>query len=300
MDAARFQEPRRRMIPIRSPWGDGEVSVLDFGDPTRAVDVVFLHANGFNALTYRSLLAPLSASLRVIAPDLRGHGSTRLKADPRGRKSWKDFRDDVLALLEVLGGPPVTLGGHSMGGTVALAAAAHAPDRVSNLALFDPVIWSRPELALAHLPGAQTVARLRIPLVKGALRRRSVFESRTEAFQAYRGRGAFATWPETTLADYVAGGFAEREDGRVELACTPAWEASNFAAQANAPWRNLARTPRPVLILRGDRHSTCHVHDDATLRRRFPHVQVETVPGGHFFPMERPDLVRDALLDAAV
>ena len=66
MDAARFQEPRRRMIPIRSPWGDGEVSVLDFGDASRPVDVVFAHANGFNAQTYRALLAPLSASLRII------------------------------------------------------------------------------------------------------------------------------------------------------------------------------------------------------------------------------------------
>jgi hypothetical protein len=27
---------------------------------------------------------------------------------------------------------------------------------------------------------------------------------------------------------------------------------------------------------------------------------VETVAGGHFFPMERPNLVRDAILDAAV
>jgi pimeloyl-ACP methyl ester carboxylesterase len=300
MDAARFQEPQRRMIPIRSPWGDGEVSVLDFGDPARPVDVVFLHANGLNAMTYRSMLAPLSASLRVIAPDLRGHGATRLKADPRGRRSWRDFRDDVTALLEVLGGPPVTLGGHSMGGTVALAAGAAAPDRVSNLALFDPVIWSRPELALMHLPGAQALARMRVPLIKGALRRRSVFDSRADAFQAYRGRGAFASWPETVLADYVAGGFSDRPDGRVELACKPEWEASNFAAQANSPWRNLSQTPRPILILRGDRGSTCHIREGASLRRRWPHVKVETVTGGHFFPMERPDLVRDALLDAAV
>jgi hypothetical protein len=29
-------------------------------------------------------------------------------------------------------------------------------------------------------------------------------------------------------------------------------------------------------------------------------VRVETVAGGHFFPMERPDIVRDAILDAAV
>jgi pimeloyl-ACP methyl ester carboxylesterase len=276
------------------------MSVLEFGDPERAVDVVFLHANGLNALTYRSLLAPLSASLRIVAPDLRGHGASRLEADPRGRRSWNDFRDDVISLLEVLGGPPVTLGGHSMGGTVALAAAARAPDRVSNLALFDPVILSRTELAFAHLPGARSLAAAQAPLIRGALRRRATFDSRADAFQSYRGRGAFATWPETVLADYVAGGLIERDDGRVELACAPRWEAANFAAQANRPWRDFTRTPRPILILRAEHGSTCHAHDDEAVRRRWPHVKLETVAGGHFFPMERPDLVRDALLDAAV
>jgi pimeloyl-ACP methyl ester carboxylesterase len=298
MDAARFQEPRRRMIPIRSPWGDGEMSVLDFGDAQRPVDVVFLHANGFNGLTYRSLLAPLSASLRLIAPDLRGHGSSRLPADAKGRRSWGDFRDDVIALLDVLGGPPVTLAGHSMGGTVALLAAAAAPAKVSNLALFDPVIWPKLTVGLFNLPGAQALARARIPLVKGALRRRAVFDSRSAAFQAYRGRGAFGSWPETTLADYVAGGFDERPDGRVELNCSPEWEASNFAAQANDPWRAAARIDRPIRILRGDHGSTCHLGEAAA--RRFADLRVETVAGGHFFPMERPDLVRDAILDAAV
>jgi pimeloyl-ACP methyl ester carboxylesterase len=286
------------MIPIKSPWGDGEMAVLDFGDPDRPVDVVFLHANGFNALTYRALLAPLSASLRLVAPDLRGHGETRLRAAPDGRRSWNDFRDDLCALLDVLGGPPVTLAGHSMGGTVALLAAEKRPERVSNLALFDPVIWSPLATRVMHLPGARLLAHARIPLVRAAARRRSRFDSRQAAFQAYRGRGAFATWPETVLADYVAGGFHERPDGGVELACAPAWEASNFAAQANGTWRALDRVDRPVSMLRAERGSTCRVRD--AFPRRRSNVQVETVAGGHFFPMERPDLVRDAILDAAV
>ncbi|NEX94776.1 alpha/beta hydrolase [Caulobacter sp. 17J65-9] len=300
MDAARFQEPRRRMIPIRSPWGDGEMAVLDFGDPGRPVDVVFLHANGFNALTYRSILAPLSASLRIVAPDLRGHGATRLPAEPRGRKSWDDYRDDLGALLDVLGGPPVTLAGHSMGGTVALLAAAKRPQRVSNLVMFDPVIWSPLQSALMHLPGAQTLGRARAPIALAAARRRAVFDSRADAFQAYKGRGAFKTWPDTVLADYVAGGFVERAEGGVELACSPEWETSNFVSQANRPWKALGALERPVRILRAPHSVTCHVGDAAAFRRKHPHATVETVEGSHFFPMERADLVRDAVLDAAV
>ncbi len=300
MDAARFQEPRRRMIPIRSPWGDGEMAVLDFGDPERPVDVIFVHANGFNAQTYRQLLAPLSASLRLVAPDLRGHGASTLTAEPRGRRSWRDFRDDLSGLMDALGGPPVTLCGHSMGATAALLAAAERPDRVSNLALFDPVILSPLVAALARLPGAQALARARLPIVQGALRRRAVFADRSQVFAAYKGRGAFRAWPETVLADYVAGGFLERPDGQVELACSPEWEASNFAAQANDSWRALSRLPRPVSILRGEHGSTCWLREGSRLLRRLPHVRVRTVSGGHFFPMERADLVRDAILDCAV
>jgi pimeloyl-ACP methyl ester carboxylesterase len=301
MDAARFQEPRRRMIPIESPWGDGEMSVLDFGDADRPVDVVFVHANGFNAQTYRALLAPLSATLRILAPDLRGHGSTRLPAEPKGRASWNDFRDDLCGLLDALGGPPVTLAGHSMGGTASLLAAAERPDRVANLALFDPVIWSPLQSALGRFAPTRALGAARAPIVKGALRRRAVFESRQDAFHAYRGRGAFKTWPETVLADYVAGGFTALPDGRVTLACSPEWEASNFAAQGNDPWRALGRVTRPVRILKGDRGSTCHMGDPERLARRFPHARLSVVPGGsHFFPMERPDVVRDVILDAAV
>src|ERR1700761_597697 len=124
MDAAVFGEPRRRMI--RLP--DGEMAALDFGDEARPVDVVFLHATGFNALTYRSILAPLAPSLRILAVDQRGHGLSRLPADPERLFSWKIFRDDLTALLATLDGPPPVLAGHSMGGTVSLLAAGRRPE----------------------------------------------------------------------------------------------------------------------------------------------------------------------------
>lgn len=297
MDAARFQEPRRWMAPIRSRWGSGDMAVLDFGDPTRAPDVVFLHANGFNAQTYRTALAPLSGALRIIAPDLRGHGGSTLPTRLRGRRSWADFRDDILALLEHLDAPPVTLAGHSMGATVALLAADRPQARVANLVLFDPVVFGKAALALFHLPGATALARRRAPVARGALRRRDRFESRAAALAAYRGRGAFAGWPEAMLADYVAAGFEEGVDGEVRLTCAPHWEASNFVSQANRPWRALARSRRPALILKAASGSTCALTQAQAAG--WPLVRVEVAPGDHFFPMRRPDLVRDRLLEAA-
>lgn len=296
MDAIRLSPPRRLSLPVSNRWGDGPMSVLDFGDAKRPVDLVFVHANGFNAMTYRTLLAPLSGSLRIWAPDLRGHGLTRLPTGTAGRRHWHDHRDDLVALLDALKGPPVVLAGHSMGGTSALLAAAERPERVAGLVLFDPVIWSRLAVAAFQLPILDRIAS-RIPLVRNALRRRAVFDSREQALAAYSGRGAFKGWPEMMLADYLTDGLVETADG-FALACDPAWEASNYAAQSHDPWRALKRLDRPVCILRAETGSTCHVPEAP---RGLPHVTVQTVPDGtHFFPMLRPDIARDALFDAAI
>lgn len=292
MDAARLTPPRR--IELDLPERGGVMAAMELGPPDRPVDLVFVHANGFNAGTYRALLQPLGGALRVLAPDLRGHGRTRLPTSTRGRRSWADHRDDLAALLDRLDGPPAVLAGHSMGGTAALLAAAERPGRVSSLVLLDPVIWPRPMTLAMNLPLAGVLSS-RIPLVRGALRRRTRFPDRAAAVAAYRGRGAFKGWPDTMLADYVAEGFVDDGDA-VRLACSPEWEASNYAAQAQDPWRALRRLDRPTRILRAERNSTCSV-----FRPPAPGVAVEAVAGaGHFFPMTRPDIARDALFDAAV
>jgi pimeloyl-ACP methyl ester carboxylesterase len=296
MDVARMSAPRRLSIPIDNHWGGGRMSVLDFGDPGRPVDLVFSHANGFNAATYRTLLSPLSASLRIWAPDLRGHGGSSLPVFARPKANWLDHRDDILALLDAIDGPPVVLAGHSMGGTASLLAAAERPDRVSSLTLFDPVIWKRSTFLIFNLPFAHRLLA-GIPIARATRRRRAVFESREQAFAAYRGRGAFKGWPDMVLADYLSEGLIETADG-FRLAADPAWEAANYAAQAHNPWRAMRRYPGPIRILKAQ-------HGALTFVPVSPHglgdVTVEVVSGaGHLFPMTHADIARDALFEAAI
>jgi len=298
MDAAVFRAPRRRLIAIDGATGPGEIAALEFGPQDRPIDVVFVHANGFNAQTYNTLLAPLSAGLRVLAIDQRGHGSTPLPARTEGRRSWIDLRDDLLALLKALDGPPVVLAGHSMGGTVSLLAAAARPGAVKGLVLLDPVIMPRLVALYALAPWTSGALWKKMPIAEAALRRRAVFDDREAVVAAYTGRGAFRTWPEAMLVDYVDGGFLDRDDGKVELACAPAWEASNYSAQAHDPWRAIRRVTGPVRILRAERGSTCRAGD--SFARRGKDVVIETVAGtSHFLPMERPDLARDAIFAMA-
>jgi pimeloyl-ACP methyl ester carboxylesterase len=262
----------------------GAMAGLEFGPTDRCIDMVFLHANGFNALTYRHLLAPLASRYRILAVDQRGHGATRLPAESLGRTGWNDLRDDLLALLGVLDLPRVILAGHSLGGTVSLLAAHQAPERVRRLVLLDPVI-----LPEDHDPSASAAS----PMVQGAIRRRSIFPDRTTALDAYRGRGAFKTWPESVLRDYVSAGFAELPNGEVTLACAPAWEASNFASHGHDVWGALRDGGRPIHILRADHESTCRFEGMASSADR---IRVKTIPGTtHFLPMEKPEPVRAAL-----
>jgi pimeloyl-ACP methyl ester carboxylesterase len=276
---------RRRRIAISG----GEIAGIELGPQDRPLDILFLHANGFNALTYRTILAPLAADYRVLSVDQRGHGLTSLPADPAAQNSWYGFRDDLIALLDALGGPPLVLGGHSMGGAASLMAAAERPGAVKGLALFDPVLM--PEHLSAEI--------LRdTPLARGALRRRNHFASRQEAVDSYRGRGAFKTWSEAMLVDYLQDGLVEDGEGGFRLACAPAWEAANFSSPQGDVISAFGKITVPIRILRAEAGSTFNIGERAA--GLGGNVRIETVPGtSHFLPMERPDLVRDVLTEAA-
>lgn len=275
---------RTTALPSRGP---GQVAFLDFGPGDRPVDAVFLHANGFNALTYRRVLAPLAARYRILVMDQRGHGWTTLETVADERRDWLDLRDDLLSFLDALALTHVVLAGHSMGATVSLLAAADKPTCCRGLVLVDPVMPPPRAWKMSSEPG----------LIEAAGRRRAVFPSRTHALESYRGRGAFRTWPEPMLVDYIDAGFRDLPDGQITLACTPAWEASGYAAQEQDSWAALRRSICPIDILCAETASTFQLGDDVA--EFGDRVQITTVPGTtHFLPMERPDLVQSSLLSA--
>lgn len=283
----------RRTVTISTPTGSGEVALLDFGDPLRPVDVVFSHGNGFNAMTHRQALEPLSDALRIIAVDQRGHGRTRLPIQPKGRRHWMDLVDDLAAVIEALGlNQPIALAGHSMGATISILTSARLKDQVKALALFDPVI---PVRVLADdEPDPESL----VAFAQGSLRRRARFASKDAAFDGYKGRGVFKTWPDAVLADFVEDGF-KLDGDEVVLACDPAWEASNYLAQRHPAPATLLAAEIPVQLFRApDGQTTCRLAAEEMSAN--PNLTVRVVEGTtHLLPVERPDLVQQALLKAA-
>lgn len=274
-------------------------SLLRAAPISAAPALLWIHATGFNAATYHEMLAELGRHLDVRAPDLRGHGLSAAPAEAPRLRSWDVYRDDLIAFLDDLD-RPVCLAGHSIGGAISLAAAARRPGSVSGLLLVEPVLLD--QAAGRALAQAQRAGKGRqIPQSLAARKRRAVFPSRQAAVDNFIGRGAFASWRRSWIEAYVEGGTREREDGRVELTCAPAWESTTFAVTTADPWPDVARLACPVTLIVGRHGSTCG--NDSV--RRFLELQpstrlAEVEQASHFLPMEQPErVIREILARAA-
>ena len=101
--------------------------------------VVLLHAGGMDGRMWHPVVERLEDRYWLIVPDMRGHGTTPMPAEP-----YSDA-EDVLGVLDDLNVEQAAFAGNSFGGRVALQVATAAPDRVNSLALFASSLdWSDP------------------------------------------------------------------------------------------------------------------------------------------------------------
>lgn len=272
---------------------EGAVSCLEW--PSAGLPLHFAHANGFNAETYRTLLEPLAERFHIFASDARGHGFTTLPATPGLPKGWKIFRDDLSKLIERLGAPMI-LAGHSMGATASVMVAAMNPSLVRGLILVEPVFVPAWQWRIANFMRRVGLKEKVPDLATRAEKRRAIFDSFEAAENAYRGRGAFKTWPHEIVQDYLKGGLVPTNDGRVRLACAPAWEAEDFReTPLNIP--RLGRFIKcPVTIIHGE-GGTCRDQEAAQFARGHGNTRVVKIAGAsHFLPMEHPEIVREEII----
>jgi pimeloyl-ACP methyl ester carboxylesterase len=272
----------------------GLQSVWDFGGPKHAPLFHFAHANGFNGLTYRHILAPLTKDFRVLAWDARGHGQSSLAAEPKRLRTWATYGKDLAALIESFD-EDLFLGGHSLGGACAVMASGLVPNRVRGVVLAEPVLVPSSFAIGAGIVRALGLSGLN-PMARAALRRRAAFDDRVAMVDAYVGRGAFKTWPKEMIEDYVAGG-TKPADGGVALACTPEWESATFSSLPENLSLSFTRIKGPAILLAGARGSTAPAAMALQARVFCPHMDVHRIDGtSHFLPMERPDLILAAAL----
>lgn len=268
-----MSDPHRKSLGLKG----GDISILEW--PGSGPAFHFAHANGFNAQTYAQLLAPLGARFHILASDARGHGFSELPTETGSARNWDILAHDLAQTLDRIHPEPIILAGHSLGAVTSMMVAAAQPSRVRGLILVEPVLV--PENSAGPGPALATMTR----------KRRAQFASLDAALAAYRGRGAFASWPEDMLRDYLTGGLKPTSGG-VALACAPSWEAEIYDGNPVGAAKLARAVPCPITVLYGDRDSTAP-ESEVQIIAQNPVVRVVKVPGAsHFLPMEKPDLVR--------
>lgn len=233
--------------------------------------LVLLHGLPFQRGMWAPQLAGLSKRFRVIAPDLRGFGESGL---PPGEASVDAYADDIAALVGHWKTGPVLLGGHSMGGYIALAFARRHPKLLRGLVF----VASRSTADSVEVAANRrsVAARLRTEppefVAEGMLARMPASDSRDPSLLR-----AIRSLMDPLRAEGIA-------QAQLALASRP----------DSTPL--LPRVRHPALVVAGEKDAIVPLEESGVFAAGFPDGRLAVVEGaGHMLSWEKPEEFHAAL-----
>jgi pimeloyl-ACP methyl ester carboxylesterase len=234
--------------------------------------LVLMHGLTANAHCFDGLVrAGLSPRFRVVSVDLRGRG---LSDKPEHGYTMADHAADILGLMDTLGTGPVVLGGHSFGGLLTLYIAAHWPERVSRMLIFD---------AGSMHPQVRE-------LLKPSLARLGKILPSVDAYLAAVRQAPYlqGLWDES-LEAYFRADVQENPDGTAQSRSSPEAISQAMENVLAEPWPQfLPRAHPPALLLNategfGPPGTPPVVPPELAQEtaRALPHCRYLKVPGNH-------------------
>jgi pimeloyl-ACP methyl ester carboxylesterase len=256
---------------------------VDFVEAGAAGPIVMLvHSSVSGARQWSRLIDDLKDRFRVRAVNLFGYGST--PAWPGGRTQTLDDQARLIEAALPADAHEICLVGHSLGGAVAMKAAARLRGRVGKLVLLE----TNPFNLLAQHGRTEAFAEAK------ALR---------DCIKQYGDRGQWAIAAET-FADYWGGAgtwHGMKPERRVAFAQALRanyfeWDAvmnDDTTAEQWAAW-----LPKNTLLV-ADSRSALPIREITTiLRSACPAWIYRDVPGaGHMAPLTRPDLINPLVVE---
>ncbi len=240
--------------------------VNEWGTESSGKTLVFLHYFGGAADTWQWVCYELSNEYRSIAINLPGFGGTAPLEEP----SIKNFASYALQLLAELNVNQYTLIGHSMGGKVAMLAAAEAPaGQVEQLILFAP---SPP--TVERMPDNEKQEMLVHPSAEAAtanIKKNSVQPLSTDAYEI-----AVAT-------NYIVDGNTWR------------WWIEQGMNDSIAPLVADLQMPVTVIASKDDKAITPEMIKNDVMPNLKGARLIETQGLGHLYPLEQPGYVAEII-----
>jgi 3-oxoadipate enol-lactonase len=242
-------------------------------DEGQGPPVVLLHGAGGSHTVWNSVVPLLVPELRVIAPDLRGHGQTPAPAG--STYSFDELAGDVLHLLDGKSIPAAHWVGLSGGALLALRLTLDAESRARSLTMISGAAYTDRHTRAIAERWAETLEQ------EGA----DAFALRLLKDLYY------PDWIEEhlDLADALREDVTHRDYGPAI-----AWGR----AMANFDEKNRIATVRvPTLIVQGMDDQVVDASHGRILRQSILHAQIRILAQtGHLVPVERPKETAEAIL----
>ena len=235
---------------------------------------MLLHGFPLSSEMWMPVRTAIEQVARVVTPDLRGFGGSDA---PVGDYGMGILAGDVVGLADRLGFERFVLGGHSMGGYVALRIADRSLDRIAGLVLVDTRASPDTDEARAHRDEA--IARIgggdREAFLDGFVANLVGRSSRQRAPRQIAEMRAIAGGiPDHVLAGCLAG-MRDRPDSAALL----------------------AKLDVPALVIAGEEDTITPPEVGEAMAAVLPHARLAVIPlAGHTPSVERPIPTAEAIV----